>query len=241
MDAQDLRNLQEAYMEVCDEAYKKFPYKKVEDKIHKKEADNPTGRGTPQSVKMDTVFRHFKGGKEVRRVEKREHSPQISKEKEEENRARGNQKEQVDLYDIILSHLLDEGYAETQEAAEVIMVNMSEEWRENICEELTGERKKKALKKGFKHLATAREGSLTTKNRDSNLPLRRSGYGTRRGKRFAKYPMGSLPGVAKARMYPDKNRPDSDIGSGNKAARRSGKKVKDNEDRYYWNDKSSDF
>ena len=42
--------------------------------------------------------------------------------------------EQVDLYDIILSHLLDEGYAETPEAAESIMVNMSEEWRESICE-----------------------------------------------------------------------------------------------------------
>lgn len=45
------------------------------------------------------------------------------------------QKEHYDLYDIILSHLLDEGYAETQEAAEAIMVNMSEEWRENIVEE----------------------------------------------------------------------------------------------------------
>ena len=37
-----------------------------------------------------------------------------------------------DLYDTILSHLLDEGYAETPEAAEAIMVNMSEEWRESI-------------------------------------------------------------------------------------------------------------
>ena len=44
------------------------------------------------------------------------------------------QKEQVDLYDIILSHLLDEGYADTQEAAEAIMVNMSEDWRESIVE-----------------------------------------------------------------------------------------------------------
>jgi hypothetical protein len=42
--------------------------------------------------------------------------------------------EAVDLYDIILSHLLDEGYAETQEQAQVIMVNMSEDWRESICE-----------------------------------------------------------------------------------------------------------
>ena len=43
-------------------------------------------------------------------------------------------KEEVDLYDIILSHLLDEGYAETPEAAEQMMVNMSEGWRDSILE-----------------------------------------------------------------------------------------------------------
>jgi hypothetical protein len=43
---------------------------------------------------------------------------------------------QEDLYDIILSHLLDEGYADTQEAAEAIMVNMSEDWRESIVEQI---------------------------------------------------------------------------------------------------------
>ena len=37
-----------------------------------------------------------------------------------------------DRYDIILSHLLDEGYAETPEAAEAIMANMGEEWRQSI-------------------------------------------------------------------------------------------------------------
>ena len=47
-------------------------------------------------------------------------------------RKKRTQKEQADLYDIILSHLLDEGYAETPEAAEAIMVNMSEEWRDSI-------------------------------------------------------------------------------------------------------------
>ena len=41
-------------------------------------------------------------------------------------------KEQVDVYDIILSHLLDEGYASTPEAAKNIMVNMSEDWIESI-------------------------------------------------------------------------------------------------------------
>jgi len=41
-------------------------------------------------------------------------------------------KESYDLYDIILSHLIDEGYADTNENALVIMTNMSEEWRESI-------------------------------------------------------------------------------------------------------------
>ena len=37
-----------------------------------------------------------------------------------------------DLYDVILAHLLAEGYADTNENALVIMANMSEEWRESI-------------------------------------------------------------------------------------------------------------
>ena len=39
-----------------------------------------------------------------------------------------------DVFDVILEYLLDEGYAETPQAAEAIMVNMSEEWREFISE-----------------------------------------------------------------------------------------------------------
>jgi hypothetical protein len=49
-------------------------------------------------------------------------------------KAMGEIGESYDLYDIILSHLLDEGYADTQQAAEAIMVNMGEEWRESIIE-----------------------------------------------------------------------------------------------------------
>ena len=43
-------------------------------------------------------------------------------------------REQVDLYDIILSHLLDEGYADTEKAALAIMTNMSEEWIKSVYE-----------------------------------------------------------------------------------------------------------
>jgi hypothetical protein len=49
-----------------------------------------------------------------------------------------SQNESFDLYDIILSHLLDEGFADTLEAAEGIMVSMSEEWREEILDEAIG-------------------------------------------------------------------------------------------------------
>jgi hypothetical protein len=46
------------------------------------------------------------------------------------------QNEAYDIYDVILSHLINEGYADSYEAAEVIMVNMSEDWRESILEEV---------------------------------------------------------------------------------------------------------
>ena len=45
----------------------------------------------------------------------------------------GNVKE--DLFDIIKGHLLDEGYADTEEAATAIMANMSEEWKQSIVEQ----------------------------------------------------------------------------------------------------------
>jgi hypothetical protein len=47
--------------------------------------------------------------------------------------------EESDLYDIIFSYLLDEGYAETPESATAIMANMSEEWKESIFEEVFSE------------------------------------------------------------------------------------------------------
>jgi len=39
-----------------------------------------------------------------------------------------------DLFDVIKGHLLDEGYADNEDAALAIMANMSEEWRETIIE-----------------------------------------------------------------------------------------------------------
>jgi hypothetical protein len=124
MDTQDFRSLQEAYMEVyreLDEGEKPLLYGRMMKKSNElASTDDKTKQ--KRAAKIYTAANTPKG-------------PKIKV------------KEQVDLYDIILSHLLDEGYAETQEQAEVMMVNMSEEWREEIVEakvdnELSGQRKK---------------------------------------------------------------------------------------------------
>jgi hypothetical protein len=41
---------------------------------------------------------------------------------------------EYDTFDTVLEYLVAEGYADTNESALVIMANMSEEWRESICE-----------------------------------------------------------------------------------------------------------
>lgn len=48
--------------------------------------------------------------------------------------AKNKVEESVDLYDVVLDHLLDEGYCDDVESAEIIMANMSEEWLDEIVE-----------------------------------------------------------------------------------------------------------
>ena len=54
---------------------------------------------------------------------------------EDEKKKAWDQLQSVDLFDLVKGHLLDEGYAETEEAAIVIMANMGEEWRNSILEQ----------------------------------------------------------------------------------------------------------
>ena len=51
-----------------------------------------------------------------------------------------------DPFDVVKGHLIDEGYADTEEAALKIMANMSEEWRQSIVE---GEENKEDSQKPF--------------------------------------------------------------------------------------------
>ena len=54
----------------------------------------------------------------------------------ERQKKTGVSAESFDLFDYILEYLVAEGYADTNEAAISIMVNMGEDWRESIVEQI---------------------------------------------------------------------------------------------------------
>ena len=122
MDAQELRNLQEAYNQVhqVDEELTGSRKEKASEILNKKLRDVETLRKLAARKRTQKTD-YGSGNKASRRAGKDVKDSRVAQSDESYN-----------YYDIILSHLLDEGYAETPEAAEAIMVNMSEEWRDSI-------------------------------------------------------------------------------------------------------------
>lgn len=83
-------------------------------------------------------------------------SKPVKKKEEEDKDAWMNkyltQGDSEDMFDLVKNHLLDEGYADTENAAIVIMSNMSEEWRKSILEGSIADRARKvvdAQRQGF--------------------------------------------------------------------------------------------
>jgi hypothetical protein len=74
--------------------------------------------------------------------------------------------EDVDAFDIVLEHLLDEGYADTEEAATVIMANMSEEWREEILDEAN------KTERRFGYTGLERQASRNSSSQPEHLRMR---------------------------------------------------------------------
>ena len=126
MEARDFRNLTEAYYQI---------YQLDEEEKWIQKAIKKPGAFTAKAKEHDMSVAEF--AKHVKANPDKFDSTTL-KQANLAQTLKGLHKEDyeldggVDLYDIILSHLLDEGYAETPEAAEIIMVNMSEEWRESI-------------------------------------------------------------------------------------------------------------
>jgi hypothetical protein len=115
MNSRDIRNLQEAYIDV----YQELDEAKVEEneedwrkgQIRNLRRHKSTGTTTPYT---DRLISHTKGrGKKTK----------------------GTQEEEVELYDLIIEYLIQEGYADSLGPAEIILENMSEEWMEEILNE----------------------------------------------------------------------------------------------------------
>jgi len=164
MDAQDFRSLQEAYMDVysIDEKFIP-PTRKLADKMVK------------QSVRHHRHAQDLGGDITPAGIKKRKQATKVSHAAGEMS-DRLKMGEELNIYDIILSHLLDEGYAETPESAEAIMVNMSEEWREDIVEEV--------LDEGY---VDWKKGSLTVPSRVKGNKRTESPYERAGRSQFRKY------------------------------------------------------
>ena len=129
MNSKDYRNIREAYLDV----YENEQLDELSDKLVTAARDKLAKR-TNKSV--NPLSRRDTYGQDINR------ETRMNDQIQARNRRTGSnveptftrRHEQLDLYDIILSHLIAEGYADTQEAAEAIMVNMSEDWRESIVE-----------------------------------------------------------------------------------------------------------
>ena len=121
MAAQEIRSLQEAYDAVYEAKVDKKLPEHERSGVRLKRYDNPSG-----------ALALGGGQQRARRAEHEER--------------RGVKKEETDLFDVILEHLVAEGYADTNQAALAIMANMSEEWKQSIVE---GEEKKEEPQKPF--------------------------------------------------------------------------------------------
>jgi hypothetical protein len=121
--------------------------------------------------------------------------------------------EGYDLYDIILSHLIDEGYAETEDAAESIMVNMSEEWREEILDEAITSEKGKAKAAEMIAARSTPSGRAKSGKGANVAQIRKIGRSNREG-------LGGTPMTPTMAKNPVKKK--NYDGTGNKAARRAG-------------------
>ena len=66
-----------------------------------------------------------------------------------------NKSYKVEEYDALFSYILDEGYAETPESAEVIMANMGEEWISTILEVSAVDKEKVLRQRGIPYIQSS--------------------------------------------------------------------------------------
>ena len=147
MEANDVRNLMEAYNSV----YSQPKEQEVLDEETLDEAKIATGTGKkvmPSAKERSNLAKRARAGEDIGKkgkgfeaVAKKAAAQYGSEEAGKRVAAAAMFKQQAkeevetDLFDYILEYLVAEGYADTNEAALVIMANMSEDWRQSIVEQ----------------------------------------------------------------------------------------------------------
>ena len=175
MNSQELRVLQEAYNQV-------YELDEISDELVGRAVNKRISR-TGAAHKREMQDRTPENMRDSARAGEKEASMKFAAARRRERKS-AQANEAVDLYDIILSHLLDEGYADTEQAAEAIMVNMSEEWRESIMEANKYEGEIGATKKQKQNLRRDRDfgGVLHPDDyKSQGEPVRQSAHRARRG------------------------------------------------------------
>ena len=135
MDVRELRKLQQAYSEV----YQEIDENLIQslDTLARDTAGRVGGKIGERIGRAETGNLPVLGdiGATIGRGQGTESGKQIYDKAKKTVGGLLKQSYDPDLFDVILEYLLDEGYADTEQAAEAIMVNMSEEWRESIVVE----------------------------------------------------------------------------------------------------------
>ena len=129
MNSQDYRNLQEAYLNV-------YEQDEILDESGKNDArirGNIRSFGSNYTPPRDWVQSANRGQGAVLNAKQKEKQRRKGLAKGAMGKA--EVEESYDLFDYMMEYLIDEGYADTNENALVMIANMSEEWRDDILNE----------------------------------------------------------------------------------------------------------
>lgn len=140
MDINEIRNIQLAYNSVyenlaessdIEEGIKPIPRERMIQQSMRIASQIPSADEETKETLMNRV-------EKIARVGDR-HTSQKAVRKSNRNKTKGYyirvSKEEVDFSEIITNYLMEEGYVNTLESAEVVMKNMSELWIDEILEE----------------------------------------------------------------------------------------------------------
>jgi hypothetical protein len=203
---QEIVGLWESYLQVCgnhqlDEVSKELAGRVVNARIAKTGAafDREMKDRTPENMRdtMDAADKESRSKKLAAGVRTR----------------RNVTNEEVDIFDVILEHLVDEGYADTNKSALAIMANMSEEWREEILDEAITSEKGKAKAAEMIAARSTPSGRAKSGKGANVAQIRKIGRSNREG-------LGGTPMTPTMAKNPVKKK--NYDGTGNKAARRAG-------------------